>query len=361
MATRSAVSFGTVKDTSSLDAEKVTVMNIGTETASLCWVLSDHNDAYRVSQSVQAAADGGTSLPANKTIKYTITPAAGLGAGNYDATLYIWDTLDLTGTRIALPVSMTVMSEKVTPVVERVSISPTKTTISPGSQVQFSGRAEGTGNPDTTVSWSIEGQKSKGTAITGDGLLSVSGDEKASNIIVTAASVQDRDKTAVAIVSLIQGSYTVTVKASPREGGKAAGTGAYEQGTRANLVAVANPGYRFTGWVKNGGDVVSKSSSYTTEPIGADTNYTAQFKHESCVVKVVSNDSDGGKVSGGGKVSYGGNTTIKAEPASGYEFKGWSENDTIISTNREECKVRQEDKGDLQKVRILHIPFQGTL
>ncbi|MBR2476013.1 MAG: metallophosphoesterase, partial [Bacteroidaceae bacterium] len=82
--------------------------------------------------------------------------------------------------------------------------------------------------------------------------------------------------------------YTITVSASPAEGGTATvavgtGQGAASQtvdsGTTVTLSASPNSGYTFVNWTK-GGNVVSTSASFTTDPVTANADYVANFTEE---------------------------------------------------------------------------------
>ena len=56
--------------------------------------------------------------------------------------------------------------------------------------------------------------------------------------------------------------YTISVSASPSNGGSVSGNGAYQQGSNCTVTATANSGYTFTNWTENG-SVVSTNASYT--------------------------------------------------------------------------------------------------
>ena len=58
-------------------------------------------------------------------------------------------------------------------------------------------------------------------------------------------------------------SYTVTVSASPEEGGSVSGGGSYEEDTSVTVTATANDGYTFKVWVNENGDPVSNEAEYT--------------------------------------------------------------------------------------------------
>jgi len=90
-----------------------------------------------------------------------------------------------------------------------VTVSPSTATVRKGSTQTFTAVVEGTNNPEQAVIWTIEGnvQLHTGTTISSNGVLTVSGAERASTITVTATSEVDPTKSDTA---------TVTVIAAPR-------------------------------------------------------------------------------------------------------------------------------------------------
>ena len=68
---------------------------------------------------------------------------------------------------------------------------------------------------------------------------------------------------------------TITVAASPTEGGMITGGGSYEGGTICTLIATANHGYRFSNWTENG-EMVSSEDEYSFV-VTEDRNIVANF------------------------------------------------------------------------------------
>ena len=73
-------------------------------------------------------------------------------------------------------------------------------------------------------------------------------------------------------------SYTVTASANPTAGGTVSGAGTYNHGATATLIAMANTGYTFTNWTKNG-SVVSTNATYSFTVTGSGS-YVANFEEE---------------------------------------------------------------------------------
>ncbi|MBR4829451.1 MAG: fibronectin type III domain-containing protein, partial [Muribaculaceae bacterium] len=118
-------------------------------------------------------------------------------------------------------------------------------------------------------------------------------------------------------------SYTITVSASPTDGGTVTGTGTYIQGTSCTLTATASVGYTFLNWTKNG-QVVSSSPNYTFT-VTEDAIYVANFSRNSYTITVTANPADGGTVTGSGTYYFGATVNLTATAATGHTFTGWSD------------------------------------
>ena len=70
-------------------------------------------------------------------------------------------------------------------------------------------------------------------------------------------------------------SYTITAMANPANGGSVEGAGTYTSGSTATLKAVANSGYIFANWTKNG-SVVSTNATYSFT-VSGNATYVANF------------------------------------------------------------------------------------
>jgi hypothetical protein len=102
------------------------------------------------------------------------------------------------------------------PTITSVTISPDSTTVNRGQSFTFTASVQGTGDPDQTLAWTVEGGVSE-TSITSGGVLTVGEDETASSLIVRAASTYDTTKsgTATVTVSTITGPIVTGVTVSP--------------------------------------------------------------------------------------------------------------------------------------------------
>ena len=125
--------------------------------------------------------------------------------------------------------------------------------------------------------------------------------------------------------------YMITVSADPTVGGTVAGGGAYLYGSNCTVTAMANAGYTFTNWTKNG-TVVSTDAAYTFI-VTEDANLVAHFSLDHYNITVSVDPEVGGTATGGGSFTYGETCTLTATPNSGYAFVNWTKNGTVVSSN----------------------------
>ena len=125
--------------------------------------------------------------------------------------------------------------------------------------------------------------------------------------------------------------YTVSVSATPSNGGTITGSGTFTYGQSCTVNAMAATGYTFTNWTENG-NVVSTNASYT---FSVTTNRTlvAHFTVNTYTVSVSASPTNGGTVSGGGTFTYGQSCTVTATANSSYTFENWMENGIELSSN----------------------------
>jgi formylglycine-generating enzyme required for sulfatase activity len=124
--------------------------------------------------------------------------------------------------------------------------------------------------------------------------------------------------------------YTITVNASPANGGTVGGGGAFAAGSTNTVTATATNGYTFAYWTING-SVISTSSNYTFVVNG---NYTvaANFVLPYYTLSVSASPSAGGTVTGGGTFPSGTLVTNTAAPNAGYLFSNWTAAGSVVST-----------------------------
>ncbi|MCZ7692987.1 InlB B-repeat-containing protein [Mediterraneibacter gnavus] len=107
--------------------------------------------------------------------------------------------------------------------------------------------------------------------------------------------------------------------------------GSYKKGEKAEVIAVANEGFRFVNWTDAEGNVISESNPYVFE-VTKDLDLTANFKEveHSYLIYAETADVQMGTVTmdpanEGNIYKEGTEITVKAEPKAGYEFAQWLE------------------------------------
>jgi hypothetical protein len=126
--------------------------------------------------------------------------------------------------------------------------------------------------------------------------------------------------------------YSVSVSASPSNGGTAAGGGTFTSGSSDTVTATATNGSTFKNWTENG-TAVSTAATYIFT-VTANRNLVANFTANAAnySVGVSASPSNGGTVAGGGTTfASGSSDTVTATANSGYTFKNWTENGTVVS------------------------------
>ncbi|MDL2240829.1 T9SS type A sorting domain-containing protein, partial [Bacteroidales bacterium OttesenSCG-928-K22] len=129
-------------------------------------------------------------------------------------------------------------------------------------------------------------------------------------------------------------SCTIELIANPTNGGQVYGGGVFEIGEQVTIMAEANPGFNFINWTENG-NVISSSYAYTFT-VNEDRILAANFS-ESLIysISLFSNPANAGITAGGGTFNHGDEATIIASANSNYKFINWTEDGTVISTEKE--------------------------
>lgn len=109
--------------------------------------------------------------------------------------------------------------------------------------------------------------------------------------------------------------------------------GTYYRDTSVTLTAKAAPtGYNFVGWYE-GSNLVSTSLSFAVT-LTANRTLVAKYKIKSYTVNATSEDINKGTVSPAGQtVEHGANATVVATPKAAYNFAGWYNGTTKVSSN----------------------------
>ncbi len=317
------INFGSVTQGSQVAQKTFTITNIGNNAFPLTWDTYDPNNAFVVEAPMI------TSLNKEESLNFMVAPGNSLAPGTYSASLVFYSANDIRQHHTAT-VTFTVTVEKQAPYISSVSVTPGSISLPVGKSYQFSASVTGGNNYDTAVTWSVIGNRSSKTTISG-GNLQIASDETASTLTVVATSNQDTSKYGASTVSISQVDHVISISVTPSGSGAIAGAGSVRDGSNAGLTASPNNNYRFVGWYENG-NILSSNKQYTLTNITSDHNLTAKFERISCYVKTSVNNTDGGTVTGSSSVNYNGNYTITAKAKSGYYFEGFVENNKTIST-----------------------------
>ncbi|MCR5234892.1 MAG: hypothetical protein K6E53_13450 [Lachnospiraceae bacterium] len=136
------------------------------------------------------------------------------------------------------------------------------------------------------------------------------------------------------IASFKQNYVTVNASSNNTSAGSVVGGGRVTYGGQTTLSAKAYDGYVFLGWTE-GDNIISKDAYIELKNLTVDRNITARFAKTTYKISLTCSPYEGGKVYGDGTYKLGESAKIKAEPASGFRFYGWTVNDQTVSRDRE--------------------------
>ena len=329
---QSQINFGPLEQGSLVTGQDIVLTNKGAGDIWLKWHEADYHDCILVD------APDNDYLGPGESCTFTVTANSALEPGNYSTFILFGDADDTyfeNGVQVNISVDI---KEKApaAPVIKSIRISPETAVVSKNSTCAFSAVIIGENDYNKEAVWSVSGQSSRNTFIDSNGVLNVGSDETASSLVVKAGSKQDSNYSATALVSLLNTSYFIQVKASPEKGGSVHGSGTVADGGYVVISAAPNSGYVFEGWSLNG-VTVSQNSQYVVDDIHSDRTYVANFKPEGCRIEVSVNNGNAGTATESRTVGYGESMVLEAVAKDGYRFDGWMENGTIIS---QESKIQ---------------------
>ena len=168
----------------------------------------------------------------------------------------------------------------------------------------------------------VPGTNAQLTAVASNGWLFASWNDGNTNNPYTVAVPQSN----ITYTANFAAASLVTGLASPTNGGRVTGSGAYIVGSNATLTAIASNNWLFTTW----NDSVTNSSRTFQVP-ASNVTYTATFAATATIV-VGANTNAGGTVTGGGFFFVGSNATLTATASNGWQFLSW--NDGVTNTPR---------------------------
>lgn len=124
--------------------------------------------------------------------------------------------------------------------------------------------------------------------------------------------------------------FEITAEANPEEGGTIIGADTtYANNTMCQLEALANQGYHFERWTKDG-LTVSTSEIYSFV-VTESAHFVADFALDTYEIMVKADPEEGGDVTGGGVYPLGQSVVLTAAANADYRFLYWKEDGVIIS------------------------------
>ena len=152
--------------------------------------------------------------------------------------------------------------------------------------------------------------------------------------VSTSASYSFKATEAASLTAVFEpDSYTITIAAANTNGTVSGSeSGKYNHGDALTIVATPATGYHFTGW-SNGTSVVSNDAEYSFTASGT-VSLTAGFAIDNYMVTI--SKPENGTITGGtsGKYDYGKVLNLVAEPADGYRFVRWTDDENAKDANR---------------------------
>lgn len=126
----------------------------------------------------------------------------------------------------------------------------------------------------------------------------------------------------------------INITVNNSNGGTATESRTIGYGENMTLEAWAKDGYQFDGWMENG-NIVSKDSKMQLNRVMDSRSFTAMFSQNRFSLSLTCSPANTGTLSGQGTYQKGSDVRIKAVPARGYRFAGWTENGNTVSTEQE--------------------------
>lgn len=150
--------------------------------------------------------------------------------------------------------------------------------------------------------------------------------------------------------------FTVSVSASPEDGGQVSGGGVYEQGMTCEVVANPSNGYQFEYWSEEGVPV-SEDLSYSFE-VMSDRNLVAVFSEivvpNYYLIEVEIDPAEGGTAIGTGIYEEGALCVLSVMLNEYYEFEKWTEDGEEISEENEYAFVVNADRSLVAHVKYIN-------
>lgn len=130
----------------------------------------------------------------------------------------------------------------------------------------------------------------------------------------------------------LEARFKTTITARAASGGTVSGGGTYKVGDTATLEANPKSGYKFQGWYESGSRVTtSRTLKFTvTKARTLEARFTSS---SGTTYRITATAGTGGTVTGGGNYVKNELVTLEAFPKDDYEFDGWYEGSTHVSSD----------------------------
>lgn len=327
--------FGTVTKPDEAAPIEFSVSNTGETGFTLVYEAFDNEDAFFLDPIAadESVSDDPLLLNPGYELTFRVSIADDLAPGSYKVT-YEFYPEDNTDTEDRKAVTFYVTVEDPLPYISEVVVSPSSAGVFAGKSHKFEAKVHGGYDYDSTVFWEVIGNTSSATKITSDGMLTVGGDESASNLTVIATSGQDPDYYGISTVNVQFIEHEIQLSVEPSDGGVVSGGGTVRNGGSLRATATANDYYSFSGWYE-GSSLVSTSSQILVSNVTYSRNFTAVFKKQRYTVSATVSPSGAGKVENTGTYDGGEEVILRAIPNDGYEFSGWIVNSQNVSGDLE--------------------------
>ena len=165
------------------------------------------------------------------------------------------------------------------------------------------------------------------------------GEEVSTNVKYSFKVTEDREL----VANFELKTYDVVISVNPEDAGTVTGAGTYLGNQEVTLTATPISGYRFVNWLEDG--VVLSTEAEYTFTVTKDRAIIANFVEiGSNLLTVTINPKEAGEVEGAGAYTENSTVTLKATAESSYKFVNWTENDVIVSTEKEYTFVLTSDR-----------------
>ena len=165
------------------------------------------------------------------------------------------------------------------------------------------------------------------------------GEEVSTNVKYSFKVTEDREL----VANFELKTYDVVISVNPENAGTVTGAGKYLGNQEVTLTATPISGYRFVNWLEDG--VVLSTETEYTFTVTKDRAIIANFVAiGSNLLTVTINPKEAGEVEGAGAYTENSTVTLKATAESSYRFVSWTENDVIVSTEKEYTFVLTSDR-----------------